>query len=587
MNVGPSNQSTTFGNVPEFINYFKTHEELPLAAEQPLIVNDTSMLFDYSDRYERRSLKLLKNSGNLIEKIVFIFDRMLLPLAKTMRIRLGADEKNAEVTSELFFSKQVFAVTFSTDVILKPAKSHLYTQITDLMRLMVASSTFEVKLEPEQFLTVTNLTSEESNKMLESEEKAYSVPTTRNPHLGFNLSCRVEVPVYEVVTANGTDSSCFRMKGKEFQLSLKPNNEFNRWDFCQRLQLTSEIKVESRFELHDSAIPRLIKLYEDSYAEVDLALPEFILSQMVLSTGKCVTLDSKDEINCELNNNQFIIESSAPFTITLVTAPLFVTISALKDALIHHHTDELSLQANQELIIIDVDPTEIKPWLASNVESEGATLALDFAHYLEKYNPLGYIWTSSFGGNLQIFLDENKNFFELHVKGTEYLTLSLQRASGVNFLLTLLEQCHPKVTEDILDHTEAAFIYILFRTMCFFCCEDARLYDNVDALPEYFQESVSNKFLELLDSENKFQKHLDKVHEGTDLEILRGLVYLTPEEFDGYSVSDLSESLSYVITTLRGLASEELQGESVFVRNNLKKAIEIIAEKKELQEKEK
>lgn len=584
MNISLSNQGVTFGNVPEFINYFKTHEELPLEAEQPLTVNGTSILFDYTNCYERRSLKVLRNEGNSLQKIVFIFDRMLLPLAKTVRITLDGE---TEISHKFLFTKQFFTVTFSKDVILKTARGHLYTQITDLMRLMIASSTFEVKLQPEQFFTVTGLTAKESTKILESEEEAYSMLISRNPHLGFNLGYSIADSLYQVITPNEKGFSNFRMEGNEFQLSLKVNNEFNRKNFCQRLQLTSEIKVDSRFEIYDSAIPGLFKLFEDSYAETDLALLEFILSQMVLPTGKCVMLDLQGDISFEVNDSQFIIESSAPFTIRLANGPLFVTMDTLTDALIHHHIDKLSLEANQELIIIGVDPSLIKPWLASNVKSEGATLALDFAHYLLKYNPFGYVWVYEFAGGLHIYLDENKRFFELRLKSTEYLKFSLQRASGVDFIMTLLEKCHPKVTEDILDYSEEAFIYILFRTMCFLCCEDARLYDNINSLPQYFQQSVSTKLIQLLDSESEFQKNLDKVHQGSEIEILRGLVCLTPKEFDTYSVDDLSKPLKLVINTLRSLAWEELQGESVFIQENLKKVIDILAERKEPQEKEK
>lgn len=139
-------QGTIFPSPTAFIHYFREHDELPIPADSPLVVQNISILRDRTNKFERDE----KFPEDPIQKIVVMLNKMGQVLAKTFIFSLSEDNCLAHYS----IGDENLSIQCRVHAILKTEKGIIYTRISDLFRLMVVASIFKVEFDDDQLIAI-------------------------------------------------------------------------------------------------------------------------------------------------------------------------------------------------------------------------------------------------------------------------------------------------------------------------------------------------------------------------------------------------------------------------------------------------
>lgn len=559
--------NSIFPSVVQFINYFEQHDELRLLPNQPLEIQDISLINEEEDiaALDEPRIQLVTRA----QSIYFTLSKMLEPLGKGVNVNVGG---SCDV--ECRIDRGVYLKLANATVI--KTEAAMYIQFTNLFRLMVASSISKVTFTPNQRIIILGL-QEKETQFDTAVDKILSRAIA--PRIPNGFTCNIKTGNGNVDLTSGVtilSQNTARLphlsvtSGQGLELSLSENYTFNniKW-FRRRLALngTMVIPAGKTLKISDPLIYNLWKKYEDLFKGV-VPRVMFVFSQMLLPLGKTVGFKSEDReaiIEANFNVKEDCIElrsrdPSCSFTIQTEYGDIVTDLKDLGYHLIHHRLRSVKLRPNQELLIYDVDPKELEGWVTS---TDYAISKKGIADFLARRNPIGFIWNLKIQDSLSKYHsvsknEEGKEIHYLKLQSENEMELSLQRASGEALILNIINYAPKTLLKDFMEGDEKAIIFILFKALFYHCCDDYRLFE--DKAPLFFKEETQTKIVALMKDE-ELTEALRKVTVTEEyIEQIDSILTKDHIAFSQLELKNLADPIQKIMRSILNLTYEERQG---------------------------
>ena len=551
--------TTEFPSVQAFQSYVKDHDELVIPAQQPFIVRNLSVLLDKT---------LISNGGykptEMSQRILLVLNQLTHPVAKIVSFTTGG-----KVSVDYGLDPDL-SLKFSERVKLEAKRERIYTWLTDFFHTMVAYGIPSVTFAPKQELTVLGLSEEECTLEQPPENTVLKVFEFNNPP-GFNS--RITFMKGDFKIANGWGHYAGSSDQRTFTLSAPHGMTISLVDsftffsirgFRNLLALKGEIKIPANqvLKIKDPLISRLLDLYKTKF-EGAVQPAVFFLSQMVLPLGKTINLSSEAaEMNLDVDGDQLELKCEKEVSLKVVTGQLVTDLKDLGECLIADHRSAITLQPDQVLLIYDLDVKELEGW----VNSTDITIVKPaVCRFLAKRHPVGFTWSLGFNTTLAyhhavVNNNEEQPLHALKLHSPHPITLSLQRAPGDWLVLNILNSSSPEVLQALQEGDTNAFIFILFKALFYYCCDDFRHF-RTDELPEFFKETTQAQIVNLLKEDASFANAIRLVVQNEELSSqLSTILKSTPDQFMDIDKQTLPGPLKELMIKLLKVTYDELYG---------------------------
>lgn len=549
--------SLYFPSMAAFIHHFQTNEELAIPKGQPLTIEGAALLNDSCLLSEK--VDSLPEDPNL--RVLAIFNRIVQPLAKTVCL-------NTSTLCELVLNTRVVA-TWSSDTLLSTVRGTLYTRLSDLSRLMCASSISTMTLAPRQVLCIYPILDAEATESL--PDTLQKLLTNRGVYgiIGALHGNNVELCLGTFQLPHMPPQSCLELSSPNpISFAIEETPHFaNSHFFCHYLLLKRKItiKLGEVFKLSDPRLPSIYEVHQHSFPSVPLI--EFVLSQFLLPFGHTVaihcTTAKEATISCKFKNNTLEISGSDSFNIVLDRGDLIADLKSLGQSMIQEHQCRLTTQPNQPLYLYGLTQEELQ---AMPPDRDMVTI---FSFLLRKQGVLGFYWKASFSTvTFSLIPHEPHLPMLLKIVSPEGFHLELERADFGRLVMHIFMQSHPSLMTAFRERDPRAYQMLLFRVLFYYTCEDFRDFRGHE-LPTFFKEPTQARLWHLAHEDKIFAQAIRDIATSSDLTFIHTLLESTPEDFDQLNLTPLSPALKLVINTLRELAYAELQGVSPFIQNTL------------------
>ena len=521
---------------------------------------------------------------SLIDRILLILNRILLPLAKTIsieRFEEGVLACNIE---------DPFKFSYSGETVLRAERGTIYTRFADLFQAMIASSTDRVEFAPRQELVIVgqqqlDTVTERSIERL----RGLDTPSDYEPKAdvgrlierlmglgtpsGFEASYDTQNGLHIILNKEANFAGYGKQKSITIQaiqgatLSIEERRKyiFSMEDFQERMQVKGELILPPGQTLRIVGVDilELHKEYESIPYLKEIAgdFSRFFLNQILLPLGKTLVADTECEAHWHCGADFFTVSSEKSLIFRTGFGQLVTTLDRLKRGFINSHLSSIQLRPQQHLIIYGLEEaqrTQLDEWVMSQ---DGPVIMKGLAQFFWPYNPTGFIWNIKFEGGLHKGALEvrGQGNVALLLRAERLLEIGLQRANGSWFVINLLNNSSPELMEGIAQSDEKAYIYLLFRAMFYFCCEDFRHF-RTDELPLFFKESTRDQLQELLQDDG-FTDSMRLVLKDPEIYLrLSHILRMTPAEFGDLDHKLLPIPLKNLLAKIMKLAYEELQG---------------------------
>jgi len=555
-----------FDSIQSFQAYFRENDALFLPADQPLEIRNISNLTNQEDDpFEAKEI-LPKEISQLV---LYILHKMVLPLAKTIEIQFSDHGKLRFDIGDNFY------LSFSKRVTLKVQKGPIRARLTDLFKLMIASSISKMEFVPNQDLIVLGIT-----------EKEWKLEATVGATIDKILSPRVPAGFKAIIEFKGKGDNCqvsngwftygsavqqrsFTIRSSyKWNLTLSESGQFlfSMDGFRRRMKIKDELMVPANqiLRIQDEAFLSLHDQYSDAtFTASNFA--QFALNQIFLPLGRTVEIVEHGTNGYELKWGDDFLEISAVDGFTLKTqfGHLWTKLTDLGRFLISNHVSSLVLHPQQRLYIHSLTEAQKKQLATWVTSTDLETVKTGFEGFFMPYNPIGFIWQLKWIKDFDkalVIREKDTPPLALMLRSSERLELNLERASGEWLVLNLINNSSSELLQSILEADEKAFIYILFKAMFYYCCDDFRHFRK-DELPGFFKETTQLKLLDLLKNNLDFTESLRLVIGSEEMySRLSKLLRSSPEEFDKLHLETLPAPLQTLMRVVMKLVYEELQG---------------------------
>lgn len=558
--------ASSFQSIQAFQAYFQENDELLLPANQPLEIQNITSLTNQEETPCEANELFPRDITNLA---LYILNKMVLPLGKTINIVFS---EPGDICPDI---KENFRLVHSKRMRLKAETGPICARLTDLFKFMIASSISQVKFAPHQKLIVLGITESEWPLAPTALANLNKIICPRVPP-GFNVGTTINVKGDSSLVSKGW-VTCYDIakqrsytiaSSNAWTLTLSESTQFtfNVDSFRERMKIKDELKVPP-YRLLIIEIANLAALKND-YDNAQFTAPsfgQFVLNQILLPLGKTVTImfDQRviSDIRCGIDSLQ--ISSSAEFTLKAEFGDLYANITNLGEILISKHISSLILQPHQRLFIYGLTDTQKRErdiWIKANNEE---MLKRGFFNIFTPCNPVGFDWSLRGDKNIAISACTAGNHpnGDMFVMGSsERLELKLIRADGEALVLNLINRSSPALLQGILAADHNASIFILFRALFYYCCEDFRHF-RTEELPDFFKPTTQTKLIELLKQRPDFIDALQRVGESQEmLEQTSTILGSTPEAFSKLDHDTLPAPLRLMMREIMKLLNEEFPG---------------------------
>jgi hypothetical protein len=563
-----------FPTIQSFQAYFQVNDELTLPANQPLEIQDIAILRRPNEN--RCDGKEILPEGTLLPA-VYILDQMLLPLAKSITLYAsegGSMEYSASDQFKLVCSK---AVTF------KATKGPFHTRLTDLFKLMIASSITEVEFDPNQKLMIHGLTQTEWEFVAPNEVSAGKMVRLRTPS-GYRVKVHGdrddgdgEDYIHEKgkIISGTTEKKYFGIRSisSKWRLTLCKQVSFSSiGEFSDYMRTNGELKVPPNqvFRITDTNFSRIQKAHS-KFRTMHFGV--FALNQILLPLGKRVVIvripeGRKSIINWKYhseNTDYLEISCEDGFILRTEFGDLAADLTNLGQMLITSRCTSLELQPEQNLVLYGLTKDQIRrfdAWKSSDLSVEG------FGRLFQPFNPIGFLWSISFNKDLSAHYGtlNYENAECVVISSNEKFQLKLERAKGEFVAINLLNHSSPELLQGILEADSNAFIFILFRALHYYCCDEFHLFGSLEKLPDCFKETTLRLLSDLLTNNREFYVSYRLVLDDPEMMLkqMDGILNLTHEEFSTLDHSTFPPPVKTILSELMKLVYEELSS-SIFI----------------------
>ena len=212
--------TTKFHSIREFQSYFQESDELVIPNNQLFQVRNIYILTGQDEEKEIMP-------ADRFQDLIYVLNKMLVPIAKAVQLSIEAPlfrDISYEIEDNL-------SLRANFNISIKTFKNTINTNLTDLFKLMIASSIMEVEFEADQKLMILGIPEEEVNRGETLQERINNVVQPRIP---FGFKCEMSRGHYSLgsgrVSIGSRQRSCCVVsasQGMKFSLSEYPIFSFS------------------------------------------------------------------------------------------------------------------------------------------------------------------------------------------------------------------------------------------------------------------------------------------------------------------------------------------------------------------------
>ena len=373
------------------------------------------------------------------------------------------------------------------------------------------------------------------------------------------------VSEHEVVTTNQTQAlkSLFTPRLlAEFGVALKREHDknfcYNEYNFITRLTVQRELEIPSFkiLSIEIDGISQIANLWREVQSQVNF-LP-FVFQQILLPHGFFRVSISNDPVQ-NIRNGALKISSDSGFKISISAEeqnePCHVDLKLLAEGMLLHERMSIEVLPEKTLIFSGLQQYELNELGSAIGSSDRSQILKGLAQFLASRRPTGFLWELNFM-NLRERIENG--CFVLSSTSTLKLSLSpIERAH--EFALSILQNAHPSLTQELVEADADAFLYFLFRTVLHFC--DLELLGFLRSeIPSFLKPETQEKIREMKEDQ-VFNEHITAISQSRDLKKrLKEYDCVPLEEFDQKVAREENASIEFIIYKCKGIASYELQG---------------------------
>lgn len=570
----------TFSSIQGFQNYFKEHNTLSLRANQTLLIRNITILTQ-NDPINKADAPANLFQGNPYRQVNHLINQILHPLGKTLRF---APSQPCDYSCTY---GEDFQILFKADTVFHLENGPIYTRLTDLFKLMIASATSHIVFAPNQSMLLVGLRREEINgqNCLEQLQKLLETRRPLGLNTSLNVHTKVEIGVGDLIIGESTNPY-LSITGKEaakgepssFELSLNPSEELTFGDltFWQAIRNRQGVLTipPGRTLTLDSIYMQQWACEWQELGSNSMNIVEYLLMQLTLPLGKKLLADKR--INFNLEENLLKLGHPEGFSLSVGSGSITTNLSYLGTAFAHQRLTTITLEPNQPISFLienEEEAKELELWSNKNNERHPNAASHILSIFLNRHGIGGYEWEVSFPGSCVLSLRSTPSQKKLLTLSSSHKgTFKLTAASHSALMTRLLCVSPYELTEGLLEQAPEALTFLLFRAIAHYCYSSFHDFSH-EPTPNFFSVPTQKRIKEFT-SDREFIATLRMVLENEELKKQLALVLiLTPEDFDRLNKDDLPPPVSFLITKVLNIAYSELRG-SPFLKEGLRFLIE-------------
>jgi len=543
--------STVFPSIRLFIHYCRHNDSIELRAKRPLVIHGASLIY-HNDTEE----EIPWQKKHSMAREYYIFDALISPLGKGFSRTFHAPDERCVSN----FSKGTFSFSSTVDATWTIEKTPLNLRLSDLLRMMIASSIYKVDFEEE--VRFWGLTNREYEAFIEGGSKQFPgrVIERVSPAI-----LQVD-PSYPAIEGISRTNSGVTGRGTAYPQGIKISLEMkstlsNIRTFLEQISLFGSMYIPANreFEIRDSQIGSIVETYNTEVAGTENRA-QFVFEQMVLPLGKGILIHAPSATSWTFHQvtkeDAVSIRSNEELELRLVTKDLHTTLKQLGTSMMLNGWTALPLTPGQSLFLYGLSPEERDLKKSSNMDER-----------FSKHRLPGTQWAffASKGMNVRetTLKTASQTWPVLEMTSSPYLVV-LARSSGETLISDILKS-FPHLGPSLIENRDPeAFHFLGFLVMAVCCFNGLPFFSKV-GIPQGFSAKTYEKINELWKDE-VFMKARGLILQSRDLseQFNRLCTEASPQNFDQMDKESLPEPVKIVFEKLKALAWAILQGSPLF-----------------------